>query len=246
MIELFTWPTPNGQKVHIALEELGLPYTVTAVNIGEGDQFKPEFLAINPNHRIPAIIDTDGPGGAPLPLFESGAILIYLAEKAGGLVPADPAARYTCLQWLMFQMGGVGPMFGQANHFINAAPEKIPYAIERYGKEVARLVRAGKAPASGGLSGWRRVFDRRYRHVSLDPLGGGWRPRVAGRSAVGAALARCDRCPAGGCAWPGHTGGPSPAGPDQRPGSRHTVWRHAAHGALNGAGRAAPLSRAGC
>ena len=141
MIELFTWPTPNGQKVHIALEELGLPYTVTAVNIGEGEQFKPEFLAINPNHRIPAIIDTDGPGGAPLPLFESGAILIYLAEKAGGLVPADPAARYTCLQWLMFQMGGVGPMFGQANHFINAAPEKIPYAIERYGKEVARLVR---------------------------------------------------------------------------------------------------------
>jgi GST-like protein len=141
MIELFTWPTPNGQKVHIALEELGLPYTVTAVNIGTGDQFKPAFLAINPNHRIPAIIDTDGPDGVPLPLFESGAILIYLAEKTGRLIPEGGAARYTCLQWLMFQMGGVGPMFGQANHFLNAAPERIPYAIERYSKEAARLVR---------------------------------------------------------------------------------------------------------
>jgi GST-like protein len=141
MIELFTWPTPNGQKVHIALEELGLPYTVTAVNIQEGDQFKPEFLAINPNHRIPAIIDQDGPGGAPLPLFESGAILIYLAEKSGALIPADPAGRYICLQWLMFQMGGVGPMFGQANHFLNAAPERLQYAIDRYTNEVARLIR---------------------------------------------------------------------------------------------------------
>ena len=141
MIELFTWPTPNGQKVHIALEELGSPYTVTEVNIGAGDQFKPEFLAINPNHRIPAIIDNDGPGGKALPLFESGAILIYLAEKAGRLIPADPAARYTCLQWLMFQMGGIGPMFGQANHFRNAATEQIPYAIERYTKEAARLAR---------------------------------------------------------------------------------------------------------
>ena len=141
MIELWSWPTPNGQKVHIALEELELPYTIVPVAIGKGEQFKPEFLAINPNHRIPAIVDPDGPGGERLTLFESGAILMYLAEKAGKLIPSDPAARLTCLQWLMFQMGGVGPMFGQYNHFANYAPEKIPYAIERYQNEANRLVR---------------------------------------------------------------------------------------------------------
>jgi GST-like protein len=150
MIELFTWSTPNGHKVHIALEELGLPYKVTAINIGAGEQFAPAFLAINPNHRIPAITDDEGPGGAPITLFESGAILIYLAEKAvakkaaaenvAKLIPADPAARYICLQWLMFQMGGIGPMFGQANHFLNYAPEKIPYAMSRYRNEVIRLI----------------------------------------------------------------------------------------------------------
>ncbi len=139
MIEVWTWPTPNGHKVHIALEELELPYKVVPVSIGTGEQFKPEFLAITPNHRIPAIVDHDGPGGKALSLFESGAILIYLAEKAGRLIPTDPAARYTCLQWLMFQMGGVGPMFGQFGHFNNYAPEKIPYAIERYQNEVRRL-----------------------------------------------------------------------------------------------------------
>jgi len=127
--------------VHIALEELELAYRVIPVNIGSGDQFKPEFLVITPNHRIPAIVDPDGPGGKPLTLFESGAILIYLAEKTGKLIPADPAARLTCLQWLMFQMGGVGPMFGQYNHFTAYAPEKLPYAIERYSKEVKRLHR---------------------------------------------------------------------------------------------------------
>ena len=141
MIELLSWPTPNGQKVHIALEELGLPYTVTPINIGEGEQFRPEFLAINPNHRIPAIVDADGPGGQKLTLFESGAILIYLAEKTGKLIPADAHGRYICLQWLMFQMSGIGPMFGQYNHFANYAPEKLPYAIERYGNESRRLVR---------------------------------------------------------------------------------------------------------
>jgi len=140
MLEIWTWPTPNGQKVHIALEELGLPYTIVPVAIGKGEQFKPEFLAINPNHRIPAIVDTEGPGGRFV-LFESGAILIYLAEKAGTLIPADAAGRYTCLQWLMFQMGGVGPMFGQYNHFGVYAPEKIPYAIERYLNESNRLLR---------------------------------------------------------------------------------------------------------
>ncbi|HTR15421.1 MAG TPA: glutathione binding-like protein [Acetobacteraceae bacterium] len=139
MIEVWSWPTPNGHKVHIALEELGLPYTVIPVDIGAGDQFKPEFLAITPNHRIPAIVDPDGPDGEPITLFESGAILIYLAEKAARLIPNSAAARYRCLQWLMFQMGGIGPMFGQYNHFASYAPEKIPYAIERYGKEVRRL-----------------------------------------------------------------------------------------------------------
>jgi GST-like protein len=127
--------------VHIALEELALPYKVIPVNISAGEQFKPEFLAITPNHRIPAIVDPDGPGGAPIRLFESGAILIYLAEKAGRLIPRDPHARYTCLQWVMFQMGGIGPMFGQYNHFANYAVEKIPYAIERYQNEVIRLHR---------------------------------------------------------------------------------------------------------
>ncbi len=140
-IEVWSWPTPNGHKVHIALEELGLPYTIVPVNIGAGEQFRPEFLAITPNHRIPAIVDTDGPGGETIRLFESGAILIYLAEKTGRLIPADPAQRYACLQWLMFQMGGVGPMFGQYNHFHNYAPEKLPYAINRYAQEVRRLYR---------------------------------------------------------------------------------------------------------
>jgi GST-like protein len=140
MIHLWTWPTPNGQKIHIALEELGLPYEIVPVNIGKGEQFKPEFLAITPNHRIPAIVDTDGPGGK-LPLFESGAILIYLAEKTGQLLPKDPAARAVALQWLMFQMGSVGPMFGQHGHFASYAPEKIPYAIERYTNEINRILR---------------------------------------------------------------------------------------------------------
>jgi len=141
MIEVWTWPTPNGHKVHIALEELGLSYKVIPVNIGAGEQFKPEFLAINPNHRIPAIVDPEGPG-KPLKLFESGAILIYLAEKTGGkLIPKDPIGRYKCLEWMMFQMGGVGPMFGQWNHFAAYAVEKIPYAIERYTNEVKRLHR---------------------------------------------------------------------------------------------------------
>lgn len=141
MIELWTWPTPNGHKVHILMEELGLPYKVVPVAIGKGEQFKPEFLAITPNHRIPAMVDPDGPGGKPIHLFESGAIMIYLAEKVGKLIPKDPHDRYVCLQWVMFQMGGVGPMFGQFGHFNMYAAEKIPYAIERYQNEVLRLHR---------------------------------------------------------------------------------------------------------
>lgn len=140
MIHLYTAPTPNGHKVSIALEELALPYTVHIVDIRKGEQFTPEFLAISPNNRIPAIVDENGPKG-PLPLFESGAILLYLAERYQGLLPSDPVDRYTAIQWLMWQMGGLGPMLGQTHHFRNYAPEPIPYAIDRYTNEASRLYR---------------------------------------------------------------------------------------------------------
>jgi GST-like protein len=139
MIDVYTWPTPNGHKVHIMLEETGLPYRVIPVNIGQGDQFKPEFLKISPNNKIPAIVDSDGPDGKPLPMFESGAILVYLASKTGRLLPANLRDKWSTLQWLMFQMGSIGPMLGQAHHFLRYAPEKIPYAMERYTKEANRL-----------------------------------------------------------------------------------------------------------
>lgn len=139
MIDLYSWATPNGHKIHILLEELGLPYTVHPVDIGRGEQFAPEFLAISPNNKIPAIVDGDGPDGRPIALFESGAILVYLAEKTGRFLPADPRGRYATLQWLMWQMGSVGPMFGQAHHFRQYAPDKLPYAIDRYTNEARRL-----------------------------------------------------------------------------------------------------------
>jgi len=139
MVEVYSWPTPNGHKVHIMLEECGLPYRVHPVDIGAGAQFEPGFLAISPNNKIPAITDPDGPEGAPISLFESGAILLYLAGKTGRFLPAATAARYEVLQWLMFQMGGVGPMLGQAHHFRIYAPEKIPYAVDRYTNEARRL-----------------------------------------------------------------------------------------------------------
>ena len=139
MIEVYSWATPNGHKVHIMLEECGLSYRTIAVNIGTGDQFKRDFLAISPNNKIPAIVDPDGPGGKPISMFESGAILMYLASKTGRFMPSDLRARWDMLQWLMFQMGGVGPMLGQAHHFRLYAPEKIPYAIDRYTNEAKRL-----------------------------------------------------------------------------------------------------------
>ncbi len=139
MIDVYSWPTPNGHKVHIMLEECGLPYRVHAIDIGAGDQFQPDFLAISPNNKIPAIVDADGPDGAPISLFESGAILLYLAAKTGRLLPLDARGKYEALQWLMFQMGGVGPMLGQAHHFRLYAPEKLPYAIDRYTNEARRL-----------------------------------------------------------------------------------------------------------
>lgn len=139
MIDLYTWKTPNGYKVSVMLEEVGLPYEVHPINLSNGDQFRPEFLAVSPNNKIPAIVDGDGPDGKPYSLFESGAILMYLADKTGKLIATETRTRYEVTQWLMFQMGGVGPMFGQAHHFMRSAPEKIPYSIERYRKETRRL-----------------------------------------------------------------------------------------------------------
>lgn len=139
MIDVYFWITPNGYKVTIALEELGLPYNIIGVNIGKGDQFKPEFLKISPNNKIPAIVDHDGPGAKPLAMMESGTILIYLAEKTGKLMPREGAGRYSVLEWLMFQMASVGPMLGQAHHFRRYAPEKLPYAIDRYTNEAKRI-----------------------------------------------------------------------------------------------------------
>jgi len=139
MIDVYSWATPNGHKVHIMLEECGLEYKVHPVNIGAGDQFQEAFLRISPNNKIPAIVDSDGPDGQPISLFESGAILLYLAGKTGKFLPQDVRGKYEALQWLMFQMGGVGPLLGQAHHFRIYAPEKLEYAINRYTNEARRL-----------------------------------------------------------------------------------------------------------
>ena len=197
MIDLYSWPTPNGYKIHIMLEECGLPYAVYAVDIGAGDQFKPEFLAISPNNRIPAIVDSDGPDGEPISLFESGAILLYLAGKTGRFLPADVRGKYVTLQWLMFQMGSVGPMFGQAHHFRAYALEKIDYAVNRYTNEARRLYgvmdkRLAAAPYFAGeysiadmaIFPWTRSHER--QGVSLDdyPNLKRWFDAVADRPAV--------------------------------------------------------------
>ncbi len=152
MIEFYYWPTPNGKKVAIMLEECGLEYELKPVNILAGEQFDPAFLAVSPNNKIPAIVDTDGPGRQPYPLFESGAILQYLAETTGRFLPEDTAARYRVIEWLAFQIASVGPMFGQCGHFLGYAPERIPYAIERYRNETLRLY--------GVMD--RRLSDREY------------------------------------------------------------------------------------
>jgi GST-like protein len=153
MIDLHYWPTPNGWKVAIMLEETGLPYRIVPVNIGRGEQFRPEFLALSPNNRMPALVDHEPVGGgAPLTIFESGAILLYLGEKTGKLLPKDVRSRYEVTQWVMWQMGGLGPMAGQAHHFRQYAPEKIAYAIDRYTNEVNRLY--------GVMN--RRLVDREF------------------------------------------------------------------------------------
>ncbi len=197
-IQVYTWPTPNGHKVHILLEECGLPYEPIPVDIGAGDQFKPEFLAISPNNKIPALVDPDGPDGRPIALFESGAILVYLAGKTGRFLPVGVREKYEVLQWLMFQMGGVGPMLGQAHHFRAYAPEKVPYAIDRYSNEAKRLYgvidrRLAQSPWLGGQEysiadiatfPWLRSWERQgivlddYPHVKK------WFDTIAARPAV--------------------------------------------------------------
>jgi len=198
MIDVYTWPTPNGHKVHIMLEETGLPYRVHPVDIGMGDQFKPEFLAISPNNRIPAIVDREGPNGKPISLFESGAILIYLAGKTGKLLPSDLHERYAALCWLMWQMGGVGPMFGQANHFRAYSVEKITYAIERYTNEANRLTnvldkRLGEARYLAGdeysiadiaVFPWMRNADKRGINLAEFPHAQRWFDAISARPAV--------------------------------------------------------------
>lgn len=139
MIDLYTWPTPNGHKIHVMLEETGLAYTVHPINIHKGDQFDADFLRLSPNNKMPAMIDQDGPGGTPYAVFESGAMLMYLAEKTGRFLPQETRARFDVIQWLMFQMGSIGPMLGQAHHFLGYSPEKIPYAMDRYRNEANRL-----------------------------------------------------------------------------------------------------------
>ncbi len=160
-IELYTWSTPNGRKVSIALEEMDLGYNTHPINITKDEQFDPDFLKISPNNKIPAIVDPEGPDGAPFTLFETGAILIYLAEKTGRFLPQDAKTRYVCLQWLMWQMGGFGPMLGQAHHFRRFAPEQIPYAVERYTKETARLYRVldGRLGEAAYLAGDYTIAD---------------------------------------------------------------------------------------
>ncbi|WP_407946667.1 glutathione S-transferase N-terminal domain-containing protein [Pararhizobium mangrovi] len=174
-IELHYWPTPNGWKVSIMLEETGVPYEVHYVNIGKGEQFDPEFLKIAPNNRMPAIVDPDGPGGEPISVFESGAILQYLGRKTGQFYPADERARTKVEEWLFWQMGGLGPMAGQAHHFRNYAPETIPYGIERYTNEVHRLY--------GVLN--RQLADREYiagDYSIADMASVGWvRPESQGQ-----------------------------------------------------------------
>ena len=198
MIDLYTWSTPNGRKVSIMLEELGLPYRVFPVDISKGEQFEPEFLKISPNNRIPAIVDHDAPDGGDFPIFESGAILLYLAEKTDRFMPTGLRPRYAVMQWLMFQMGNVGPFFGQAHHFRRFAPEKVPYAIERYTKETARLyaVMDKRLAAAAYLAGedytiadiatfpwtaryeWHGVRLEDYAHVKR------WYDRIWARPAV--------------------------------------------------------------
>jgi GST-like protein len=203
MIDLHFWMTPNGYKVTIMLEELGWKYNVIPVNIGKGDQFKPDFLKISPNNRMPALVDHDGPGGKPISVFESGAMLMYLAEKAGfQFMPQDMRRRYDVIQWLMFQMASVGPMLGQAHHFRRYAPEKIEYAVDRYTNEARRIYgvidkRAGEAPYLAGEYSiadmatypWLRTHNWQGQDLNDFPNLKRWYDSIEARPAVQRGLA---------------------------------------------------------
>ena len=197
MLDLYVWPTPNAYKISIMLEEIGRPYRVIAVDIQRGDQFKPEFLKISPNNKMPAIVDHDAPDGRPLSIFESGAILMYLAETSGRFMPEDLRGRYKVIEWLMFQMGGVGPMLGQAHHFRQYAPEKLDYAINRYTNEAKRLYgvidrRLGEAQYLAGdysiadmaVFPWLRSYERQGQKLEDFPNLKRWFTAIDARPAV--------------------------------------------------------------
>ena len=198
MIELYFWPTPNGHKITIALEELGLPYEVKLINIGKGDQFAPEFLAFSPNNRMPAIIDNDGPDGQPISIFESGAILQYLAQKTGKLMPVDLRGQIEVSEWLMWQMGGFGPMLGQAHHFNIYAKEKIAYGMERYSNEANRLYGVLEKRLEKGdyvvgnemtiadiaIFPWTRTYYNQGVDIESYPLVKAWRARMFSHPSV--------------------------------------------------------------
>ena len=196
-ITVLFWPTPNGQKITIMLEECGLPYVISPVNIGKGDQFKPEFLAVSPNNRMPAMTDPDGPDGQPISIFESGAILQYLGRKSGKFYPQDERRRAAVEQWLFWQVGGLGPMAGQVHHFRNYAPEKIPYAIDRYVNEVHRLYGvmdrqlASREYLAGEFSiadiasyPWAKGWERQGQDIGDFPHLAKWLARMAARPGV--------------------------------------------------------------
>jgi GST-like protein len=196
-IDLYYWPTPNGWKITIMLEECGLPYTVHPVNIGKGDQFKPEFLAISPNNRMPAIVDPDGPDGKPISVFESGAILQYLGRKTGQFYPTDERKRVEVDQWLFWQMGGFGPMLGQTHHFRIYAPEQVPYAINRYTNEANRLygvlnrrladreyVAGEYSIADMAIVGWAKLWERQGQNIEDFPNVKRWLETMFARPAV--------------------------------------------------------------
>ena len=197
MIDLYTAATPNGQKIHIMLEETGLPYKLTWIDIGRGDQFTTEFLTISPNNKIPAIVDHDGPGGLPISVFESGAILVYLAEKTGQFLPTEPRERVDVMQWLFWQMGGFGPMLGQSHHFNAYAPERIKYAMDRYTNEAGRLygvldrrladheyVAGAYSIADMAIFPWCRLYERQGQNIVDFPNVARWFDVIAARPAV--------------------------------------------------------------
>jgi GST-like protein len=206
MIDLYTGSTPNGQKIHIMLEECGLPYRDHFISMDKGEQFDPEFLKISPNNKIPALVDPEGPGGRPITLFESGAILIYLADKTGQFLPTEPRAHWDVLQWLYWQMGGFGPMLGQAHHFNAYAPDRIKYAMDRYTNEGSRLYRVldkqigdkdwvaggGYSIADMAIFPWCRLYERQGQKIENFPHVKRWFETISARPAVARDMARLE------------------------------------------------------